>query len=341
MNHERSIFLNMKEAEIIEEAKANFEKITGATVITKLFPSQKEPADGYLELDFEGRKQRFNMEVKNEIRSLQMQKIINQFQLTDLDWILIAQYIPPIVREQLKEDKINYLEASGNCFIKTANFYFFINDRKVTETRLPKEGKLWNATGLKFIFAILSDKALINTSYRQMAISSGIALGNVGPLLTELKNEGYLIAGKNGDLLANQELLRDKWVELYPMILRPKLRIGRFRKLDKNDHWEKAQHNDVLWGGEPAGAIMTKYLSPETFTIYTKESKSSIMKQHKLIPDVAGKVEAFQQFWSDDLQIKQQNPALVPPLITFAELATDKDSRNQETAERIKTNYLN
>lgn len=330
----------MKEAEIIDQAIANFEMITGATIKAKISETRNEPGDGFLELKFEDQQQRFNMEVKNEIRSLQMQKIINQFSLTEYDWILIAQYIPPSVKEQLKTEKINYLEATGNCFIKTANFYFFINDRKVTETRLIKEGKLWNATGLKFLFAILTDKELLNAPYRQIANYAGIALGNVGPLLAELKNEGYLIAGNNRELLSNADLLLDKWVELYPMILRPKLRIGRFRNQNKTDGWETINSKNILWGGENAGAILTNFLTPENFTIYTKENKNVFMKQQRLIPELSGKLEVFQQFWSDELQKAQVNQQVVPPLIAFAELATDKDSRNQETAERIKEKYL-
>ena len=330
----------MKEVEIIDQAVANFEMITGAAIKTKISEIRNEPGDGFLELKFENQQQRFNMEVKNEIRSLQMQKLINQFSLTEYDWILIAQYIPPAIKEQLKTEKINYLEATGNCFIKTANFYFFINDRKVTETRLIKEGKLWNASGLKFLFAILSDKELINGSYRQIANYAGIALGNVGPLLAELKNEGYLIAGNNRELLSNDDLLLDKWVELYPVILRPKLRIGRFRNQNKTDGWETINNKNMLWGGENAGAILTNFLTPENFTIYTKENKNAFMKQQRLIPDLSGKLEVFQQFWSDELQKVQVNQQVVPPLIAFAELATDKDSRNQETAERIKAKYL-
>lgn len=330
----------MKEAEIIDQAIANFEMITGATIKAKISETRNEPGDGFLELKFEDQQQRFNMEVKNEIRSLQMQKIINQFSLTEYDWILIAQYIPPAVKEQLKTEKINYLEATGNCFIKTANFYFFINDRKVTETRLIKEGKLWNATGLKFLFAILADKELLNAPYRQIANYAGIALGNVGPLLAELKNEGYLIPGNNRELLSNDDMLLDKWVELYPMILRPKLRIGRFRNQNKADGWETINGKNILWGGENAGAILTNFLTPENFTIYTKENKNVFMKQQRLIPDFSGKLEVFQQFWSDELQNAQVNQQVVPPLIAFAELATDKDSRNRETAERIKEKYL-
>jgi hypothetical protein len=329
----------MKEAEIIDQAIANFQQITGAIVRTELANGRDQGTDGLLEINFEGRNERLNMEVKNELRSIQLQKLLTQFQRPGLEWILLAQYIPPAIKEQLKLEKINYLEATGNCFIKTGDFYFFINDRKVTETRLLKEGKLWNATGVKFVFAILTIPEALRLPYRQIARYAGIALGNVGPLLAELRNEGFLLQGPNGDMLANKDILRDKWVELYPTVLRPKIRLGRFRKPEHTQFLQNLPEG-VIWGGENAGEVMTGHLIPEQFTLYTTEPKNTVMRKLKLIPDPQGKLEMFAQFWPEELQAKQLHKDAVPPLIAFAELATHIDSRNHETAERIKEKYL-
>jgi hypothetical protein len=239
----------------------------------------------------------------------------------------------------LKAEKVNYLEATGNCYIQADGFFFFINDRRVTEARLPKEGKLWKATGLKFVFAVLADDELLNGAYRQLAAYAGIALGNVGPLLTELRNEGYLLPGTKGPMLVNREMLRDKWVELYPTLLRPKLRIGRYRKPDSLTA-KGALPAGLLWGGENAGAILTRHLEPENHTLYTGLPKNAVMKELRLLPDVQGKLELLEQFWPEELQRQQAETQVVPPLIAYAELATQIDSRNRETAERIKQQYL-
>lgn len=334
----------MKEKEILELATYNFLEITGGKFNIKSFEDRSTNADAIAELEFEDKTQDFYIEVKNEVRSFQIQKLIDQFEKHQkFNWILLAQYIPSTIKTELKEKHINYLEASGNCYIKTTNLYFFINDKKVTETRLPKQGKLWNATGLKFLFVILADTKLINSGYREIAKTAGIALGNVGPLLAELKDEGFLISG-NGqpalNFLDNSAMLMNRWVELYSTILKPKIKIGRFRWLSPNEDWRKSRSVQSIWGGENAGAILTNYLQPEFFTIYTHQTRSVIMKNEKLIPDPNGNIEVLQQFWSDELQQTQANPSAVPPLLAYAELSTNRDSRNQETAERIKNQYL-
>jgi len=335
----------MKEREIIEAATHNLGKITGARFSIKTFEDRETNADAIAVLKFQNQQQNFHIEVKNEVRSFQLPQLIRQIEKQPgFNWILLAQYIPSTIKAELKEKEINYLEASGNCYIKTAGFYFFINDKKVTETRLPKEGKLWNPTGLKFLFVLLVQPNLINGSYRDIAKSAGIALGNVGPLLAELREEGFLKTGNSKtdmNFLDNAAILTNRWTELYGTILKPKLRIGRFRGINQKEDWQKGQSKNYIWGGENAGAILTKYLQPEFFTLYSRHSKSILMKEERLVPDPNGNIDLLQQFWSDELQQNQTNPRVVPPLLAFAELSTNKDSRNHETAERIKNQYLN
>lgn len=142
-----------------------------------------------------------------------------------------------------------------------------------------------------------------------------------------------------GPMLVNAEMLQDKWVELYPTLLRPKLRIGRYRKPD-NIAPTGPLPGGLVWGGENAGGILTRHLVPENHTIYTAAPKDTVMKTLRLLPDPQGKLELLEQFWPAELQEKQANPQAVPPLIAYAELATQIDSRNRETAERIKHQYL-
>jgi len=344
MIHEHVNLLNMKETEILDQAVNTFMLITGADLKITASEDSKTNSDAHLQLKFRGKQQDFYAEVKNEIRSFQLPKIIQQSQDTNSNWLLLAQYIPSTIKSELKDQRINYLEASGNCYIETKDFYFYINDRKVTETRLVKEGKLWNPTGLKVLLALLADKGLLNANYRTIAAAAGVALGNVGPLLAELKEEGFLLKGdntKNGaQFLDNEQLLENRWIELYSSILKPKIRMGHFRRMHENENWQKIHNEHIIWGGENAGALLTAQLQPEQFTIYTRLDKITLMRAQKLIPDPNGNVEVLNQFWSDGLQQIQQHRNVVPPIMAYAELATSIDSRNQEIAERIKNQYL-
>ena len=145
--------------------------------------------------------------------------------------------------------------------------------------------------------------------------------------------------------MENKEQLQNKWVELFSSVLRPKLKLGRFRFMGTEgviDNWKNIPATHFLWGGEAAGALMTDYLMPQKLTMYTSYPKMQLMKEVKLVPDEGGPIEMIEIFWQEDkLDHSGKNLRTVPPLLAYAELATSLDSRNRETAERIKELYLN
>ena len=289
----------------------------------------------------------FTIDVKNEIREQNIPGILKQMGKNPEEWLLVCRYIPAPLKNNLKKHGVNYLETAGNCFIRNDELYFYINDKAVTAERQTAEGKLWKQTGLKFIFGVLINPELLNNNYRQIAKETKVALGNIGPFIIELKKEGFLKEGlKNNQtylFIENREQLQHKWVALFNAVLKPKLRQGRFRFMDNDmlNNWKTLPANYFYWGGEPAGALLINFLKPEIFTIYIKENKTAIMKELRLVPDAEGKVEMMDTFWNTNLiNLLDNGTKTVPPLLVYAELITSLDSRNQETAERIKVKYL-
>ncbi len=339
---------------ILETAIQNFKTITG-TNLTLLDREQgkntgNQIQDAVLELKQGDQKALFLVEIKNEIREQNLPAIFDRRGGNAGKWLLVCQYIPKPLKEKLKDMGVNYLEAAGNCFIRKDGLFFYVNDKAVTVHRKPAEGKLWNQAGLKFLFGILIKPRLLNTTYRQIALETKVALGNIGPFIEELKQEGYLKEGvENGHsmlFLENKEQLQHKWIELFYAVLKPKLKQGKFRFLNKTDaqNWQLVTTGipaNFFWGGEPAGAILTGFLQPEKFTIYTKENKTTIMKHLELVPDKDGNVELMNIFWATqepgDLNTSTK---IVPPLLAYAELITSLDSRNRETAALIKQKHL-
>jgi hypothetical protein len=333
----------MREKEILEQAIRQFNNITGA--VLQQLPAKKleHRADAVVELRLGKIKARFWVEVKNELREQNMNSILNQIKHDPTEWLLICQYIPKTIKAELKNRAVNYLETAGNCFIRKAGLFFYINNQAVTKQRQPKEGKLWKQAGLKFLFGVLVKPELLNEPYRTIAKKTNVALGNIGAFIEELKQEGFIkegIKNKNKFLfIENKEQLQNRWVEFYNALLKPKLKQGTFRFIDKKmiREWEFLPGTDFYWGGEPAGAKLTNFLVPEQFTIYTREVKTKIMQQLKLAPDATGNIEIIEKFWDDELNYQQ---GIVPPLLAYAELINSTDSRNRETAERIKQKYL-
>jgi hypothetical protein len=315
----------MYENDTIKAALHQFADTTGVRPVF-------HPGDG-VAITTGGQKRQFRVIVRNELRQLHMPDILKETGKDKENWLLIARYIPQPLKDELKKQRINYLEEAGNGFIRAGDFFYFMGGRAVTPVRKTGTAKLWKQTGLYFLFAILTDPGLLQEPYRVIADRAGIALGNIGQLLEELTEAGYL---ENG-ALKNKDRLLQQWVELYPIVLKPKLVKGRFKFLRDEDrkNWKTIKPAHFQWGGEPAGAIYTGFLEPEFFTIYTKEPATELVKRYRIVPDPAGNIEVVETFW------KAETEGVVPPLLAYAELITSMDSRNQETAVRIKNKYLN
>ncbi len=339
MIHEHYNKMNKEHRQTLQIATEKLTDITGAEIktITPDSGFDLHPND-LVEIKLNQHKETFAIELKQELRSFNFSKSLINRDKNEKPFLLVSQYIPKPLRGALKERNINYLEVSGNCFIKTSKIFIYINDQKVSKTRIPREGKLWKAAGLKFLFAILRFPELLNKPYRIIAEQSAIALGNIGGLLEELSKEGFLKKGVNEQyFIENQNRLIERWAEAYKANLRPKLMMGNFKFLNKemNKSWKTLKGDNFKWGGENAGALLTKFLQPEKFIIYT-EDKNKLMKSLKLVPDPQGEIEVLDQFWLD----KESEESIVPSLLAYADLITSFDSRNIETANRIKIQYL-
>lgn len=288
-------------------------------------------------------KNSFKVALKAEFRQDQLPGLLKLFEKSLSPCLLVAKYIPKPLKVKLREREVNYLEASGNCFIKGKNLFVLINDQPVTEVRQLSGGKLWKPAGLKFVFAVLQDPGVLNLPYRTIARHTKLGLGTIGPLIEDLKAEGYLAEKKTGDKrgrgLMHRDQLIKKWSPLFYANLRPTLLKGRYRfmKPEMQQNWKQIDQKHFIWGGENAGALLTDFLRPELFTLYTSEYSSKLMKDLLLVPDPKGNVQVFEKFWTD---APIQETGVVPPLLAYAELENELDSRCHETALRIKKRYL-
>lgn len=348
MNHEHDKKMNkLKEDSPLKEALSQLTQITGIKVKVSAVEVIRTgyTIDAVLEFGSDKKKHILFAEVKHELRQANIPPLIAKISKQKECWLLVAKYIPQPIKDQLKTQSINYLEATGNCFINFADLFVYINARPVTAIRQTATGKLWKEAGLKFLFAVISNPALLNAPYRTIADAAGIALGNIGALLKELQEGGY--AKKNADswVLVNKEAVIQRWVELFHVSLKPKLNKGRFKFLDQSmrHNWKTIQKGNFFWGGEPAGELFTNFLEPELFTIYSNAAVTELMKELKLVPAATGEIELVKQFWNNEV-LNNNNSNIsqaVPPLLAYADLIEVNDSRNWDVAARIKNKYLN
>lgn len=348
----RGKFLNMKkiaikqEKEVLKAAMRSFAAATGTSaqmLSTEFFQTDDSQPDAMMEFSFRGDKHRLYVGLRGELRQTMLLGLLSQFDKNREKWILVAKYIPGPLKEELKRNGINYLEVSGNCFISTGRIFLYVNDREVKPARQKPSGRLWTVSGLKLLFVLIQDPELVEASYRKLSELSGIALGSISPLIHELSQEGYI---KEDDSTGKKKLvnigrLLDRWVEIYPVMLRPRLSMGAFRFIatQSNDVWRKKQTEGVYWGGEPGGDIYTDHLKPEAFTVYTTREPNELVKLLKIVPDEKGNVVLIEKFWKDWPGNRSIQGA-VPPLLVYADLIDGNDSRNWEIAERVKAEFI-
>jgi hypothetical protein len=328
----------MTEEQIAYKALENLNQITQ---IEGFWTDRGENSlDGTLELRVDDETLRFNVEIKNELRTYLLPRIF-EYNNANKPFMLVATRLFPKIKEELRQHNVSYLEANGNLYLKTPRKWFWIETNEPLKVKQNVGNRAFTKTGIRVVFEFLRDPGLINQPYRQIAEQTGTSIGNITHILNGLKQEGFLVSVSKTKyhFQRTMELLH-QWLAAYEKVLKPSLKIGRFRFLDKNGfaHWKDLPLDvpKTLWGGEPAGELLTGYLKPAELILYTGESRAELMKRYKLIPDEAGDVWMYRKFWQQDIA----EQATVPPILVYADLINTNDRRCTETAKKIYDEYI-
>jgi hypothetical protein len=329
----------MNKDEIIQFATANFQKENAINLEWKELPNDKM-IDGKLTVKLNEHTLALNAEIKNELRTIHLAKI-EELALAKKPFIIIAQRIFPKIKEELRKRNLAYLEANGNMYLNNKALYVYTQGNNALEITKTTTNRAFTKTGLKVIYQFLIDDNWINKTYREIAEQTNTGVGNVNNIFNGLKQEGYLLQlTKQEYKIDNKQKLLEKWVMEYEKRLKPTLIIGTFRFLHKDDfyNWKDILliKEKTLWGGEPAGDLLTNYLRPEELTLYTNEERSDLMKNYRLIPDLEGNIKVFKKFWIKE----EQYTNTVHPLLAYADLVNKGDRRCTETAQKIYDEYL-
>lgn len=289
-----------------------------------------------------GNTREYQVEVKRDVHRSNLPNILAQFsrQILELP-ILIAKSISKSAKEILKKENISYIDMAGNCFIRNdEGLYIQIEGKKLEVNEGKKKHAAFNKNGIKLTYAFLLDEKLVNQTYDVMAKTANISKSTIGDILNDLKERQFIIQINHKEKrLNNKRELLERWLQSYNEKLKPSLLRGRFRLLPSRvSEWKSMKLGiDTFWGGEPAADILTDYLSPGEWTIYSKRSKNDLIKKLHLVPDPErGNVSVYNIFWNVekdhfDNDIRQ----IVDPLLVYADLLGTNDNRNFETARKI------
>ena len=322
--------------DIIHIALNNLEKNTGIKARYKeIIRGKYKGVDGEIIFKYHGKRVKRFVKVKKELRYNHIPQILNEAEHFK-PVVLIARIIFPKLKEELRKEQIDYIDADGNIFLREEDLLIHIEGNKNLNLEREKVNRAFMKTGLKIIFHFLNNNELVNHPYREIAEETEVALGNVKYVMDGLRQKGYLVKLDNKRFkLTNKEDLLDKWIDGYAVRLKPTLFIERFRFLKEDDfqNWKniKLKTGATVWGGEPGGDILTNYLKPGELTMYTGETRKELMMNYRLIPDQEGNVVAYKKFWKEE----DKNLNIAPPLLVYVDLMINGDRRSMETAQKI------
>lgn len=287
------------------------------------------------------------VEIKKTLRPATLGVVIAQLHRFKKTGAIITEYITPQIAERLKEMEIPYLDTAGNVYLKTPKIFIYVTGRKRPEELTPQgHNRAFRAAGLKVIFTLMTLQGQLKAPTREIAYNAGVANGTVGNILKDLEQLGFIYRSKTkGLVLENKDRLIDNWVEAYPRELRPQLKAQRFTILHPDwwqeltyDRWQK---NQMWLGGEPAAAVLTKYLHPEKITVYGRpDFKKLVEVVGQPMRDTKGNFELLEPFWNFETDELDQVHRLCPPLLVYADLMATGDARNIEVANMIREQYL-
>ena len=268
--------------------------------------------------------------------------------------LLVADYLNPNMCDRLKHAGIQFIDTAGNAYINQHPVYISIKGNKpqqrVIENKSVKTGKAFQPSGIKVVFAFIRDKLLINAPYREIADQAGVALGTVGCVIHDLIEQGFLLEDINGKQrkLTRHDLLVDQWADAYLTKLKRKHKFATFTT--SNPDWWKTvdpQKYDANWGGEIAASIYTNYMNPKNGVVYINRVNVSNFLQAARLQIIEPHVREYisidmiKPFWKKSKPIGNAKFGdLVHPIIAYADLVEIGDTRDLDTANELREEYL-
>jgi hypothetical protein len=324
------------EKEILAEA---VNSLYNNTIIQAIVEDGRLRHDAYLNIAGE----RFVVEIKSEItkgnKGIVLMDLKNISRENNIPILLVTKYIPSEIAKEYIAEGINWLDVAGNCNIRQSKLLLFIEGNKIERKARVNQPRAFQEAGIKLIFLFLVDPEKTQLPYRNLANLAGISLGSVGIIMQELMDLNFVLKTKKTKRLKKSEELLNRWITAYHDVLRPRLlkKQMRFVNQEYYNRWKEIDlariDGTTCWGGEPAANMLTGYLNPGIFTIYTNQNWHSF-SGIELVPDGDGKVEVLEMFW------KRETYNGVPPLLVYADLMCSGSDRNIEAANIIKNNEL-
>lgn len=296
------------------------------------------------------------VEVKRTVTAAGLEHLLQQLeryaQGAKAKPLLLSNYISSNLAERLIRAGVNFADAAGNVYLNwPGKLHIQIQGRKPKQIAEAKSERLTQPSGLRVLYALLTQPPENWGAYRDIARATGVALGSIAIVMRELKAKGYLVQkGPEEWRLTQKRKLLDLWVEGYGARLRPSLLIGRYQPAEANLEQTlqilrgQLEDKKLSWAitGGFAGDILTRHFRGEQLSFFAQEWPLDLTRRLKWLPSDRGPVTVLRKF-SPVVDFNLETPRSQPvahPLLVYAELIFQGRERELETAKIVYDKYL-
>ncbi|MDD3744707.1 MAG: type IV toxin-antitoxin system AbiEi family antitoxin, partial [Lentimicrobiaceae bacterium] len=251
--------------------------------------------------------------------------------------VYFRDYVPPAYAEQLISEKINFIDTTGNVYIQNNRIHIEITGKKISNKRRSINiRRRINPAAVKFIYLLLKDRNAINKTYRELAKEADIGYGGITQIVSNLKENNFIIEMNNKKKIINKNELFNRWVEGYLDNFAHKNILGRFRF---NNEWTKFDPVDnklAKWGGEIAANRMGIAIKPVEYILHVdKKIIKEVIETNMLLMAEDGNVVLKNKFWTS-----KERGDMVDVMLIYADLMTSVNQRDEEAAKTLYEKYI-
>ncbi|HTM00690.1 MAG TPA: type IV toxin-antitoxin system AbiEi family antitoxin [Candidatus Omnitrophota bacterium] len=318
---------------------------------------RRTPPEPCIELTVGRRKRVLSVALKRSdpLSRIAIDHWIGRMKGSERDWILFANHVGPQLSRYLREHRVNFVDANGNCHLSIDEGHVaYIEGRRRSTPAWESHGT--GRAGYRILFALLASPELVSRPVREIASASGASKTAASSVLNRLEGEGIIgVTGRDRMLRRPDELLQ-RWLNGYVDRLRPRLVFGRYEtriedpnELDRFLDVELSTEGEGrlldgskairwAWGGAAAEHRLLHYYRGTTTVIHFDAPPSTAAARLGLAPARAGSITFLGV--PGPLAFPGTQPNVVHPLLIYSELLAAGEERARDAAGRIRERYL-
>jgi hypothetical protein len=260
------------------------------------------------------------------------------------DWILLAPHIGRPIGQLLREAGLNYVDASGNCFVALGDDYAAtVEGRRPAKTNRPRGVR---AAGARVLLALLTEERLLSASLRAIGEAAGAshqaALDAVGRLqhAGEIRRDGRRRAWLPG----GRRSAFARWLGEYDTALRPWLDLGRYRTPEQTPEaievlLARPMASGTCWlGGLAAGYRLVEHHRGHGTVAHVRGGARAFAQEIRALRDPDGELTLLKV--PCELATKGAVEGTIHPLLVYAEMVQTRDERVLEAASAVRRRFL-